>query len=361
MSDYDVLFVDDDTNLLKAIKRNLIDRFKVLTAETVDEARKALEKYNFAVICSDMKMPQMNGADFLSLTKKSHPDSIRILLTGETDVHEAIKAFNESDIYKLLIKPCSQKSLLDTLDSAMKLFHAHKLEDKILDTSLKGFINVVLEQLALISPEVFKRSIDIKKIVNSPKTSFPVKDSRAFEISCLLMYFGSIHYKIYKFDQIYSTPNMVKVIRKSASFLTDLPGFESVYEILNELADFYSSEAAIEELDSDSKTLKLLIDYHSMLRDTSANKKLRMLYSKEIIAQLPGFFGKISSLDNIHNIKVSELEEGMTAAEDITVKSGSILVFKGEKVSGKIIETINLFAEKEMLNEPLKIKVQSGE
>ena len=357
MSDiqYDVLFVDDDANILKAIKRNLHGKYKIAVAESINEATKLLDSYQFPVVFSDMKMPAMNGADFLILVKEKNPDSIRVLLTGESDLSDAIKAINESDIYKILMKPCSPENLCSTIDSALKLYHAHALEEMIMDKSLKGFVYIILDLLNIISPEIFKRSIDITKIARSPKTNFKLNDSWSFEVACLLMYLGSIQYRLYKFEAIYGSENMVKVIRKSASLLSKIPKFEPVYQILNDLSDFYHKNTVIEQLDSDSKILKFLVDYHSMIHDSKRNKKLRHLYSLDVISQIPYFFGKIPAEAKLRSISVNEVNTGMKTVQDVTTKSGSILIFKDEIITEKHISTLMIFSSKEYLNEPFKV------
>lgn len=353
---YDVLFVDDDPNILKAINRNLHGKYKVCVSSNIDEAVKLIGKHNFPIVFSDMQMPQMNGADFLIIVKEKSPDSIRILLTGETDVSDAIKAINESDIYKILLKPCSHEKICSTIDTALKLYNAQKIEELLMDKSLKGFVHIMLDLLNVISPEIFKRSIDITKIVRSPRTNFTLLEPWSFEVSCLLMYLGSVHYKIYNFDKIYGTENLEKVIRKSASLLSKVPKFEPVHQILNELADYYSNKVIIQTLDSDSKTLKLLVDYHSLVGDSKLQEKLKAMYSCEIIKTLPSLFGKQAKQKKALEVSVGKLSPGMITTEDVKTTSGSIIISKGETVIDRHISTLKVFVEKGYLLDKIKIQ-----
>jgi DNA-binding NtrC family response regulator len=91
MSNYDVLFVDDEPNALEAFERQLRKRFSIRTAESAREALKILEKYGpCAVIVSDMRMPGMDGIQLLSRVKDLYPDTVRIMLTGNADQETAI-------------------------------------------------------------------------------------------------------------------------------------------------------------------------------------------------------------------------------------------------------------------------------
>ena len=353
--EYDVLFVDDDENILKALRRNLHDKYKVSFSSTVEGALELLETNNYSVIFSDMQMPVMNGADFLILVKEKSPDSIRVLLTGETDLNDAIKAVNESDIYKILLKPCSHENICSTIDTALKLYNAHKLEEVLMDKSLKGFVYIILDLLGTISPEIFQRSTDITKIVRSPRTNFTLKNPWAFEVSCLLMYLGSIHLKIYKFVNIYNSDNLQKVILQSANLLSKVPKFEAVHSILVELAELYSKEGPVKDLHSDAKTLKLIVDYHSLINDSQFQAKIRSMYSKEVILQLPHLFGKKAQQKKVTTIKANQLKVGMTTAEDIKTQSGSVIVSKGELVTDLHISTVEIFSEKGFLVNSIKV------
>ena len=91
MSEYDVLFVDDDENILNAFKRNLNGKFKVCITSDVSEAIGHLKNHKFPIIVSDMKMPKLNGADFLNIVQSHCPDSIRIILSGESTRDDIIR------------------------------------------------------------------------------------------------------------------------------------------------------------------------------------------------------------------------------------------------------------------------------
>ena len=90
-----ILFVDDEANILSALLRALRkEDVRILTAASAQEALAILEKEPVAVIVSDEKMPQMGGAELLGRVKETHPEVVRILLTGLRDVDTAQKAIN---------------------------------------------------------------------------------------------------------------------------------------------------------------------------------------------------------------------------------------------------------------------------
>src|ERR1700684_1867263 len=102
-----VLCVDDDPNMLKMLRLVLRRHFEVETAENAAAGLRALKNSGpFAVILSDMKMPGMEGSNFLNEANYLAPDAVRIMLTGISDQQTALRAVNEGHVFQLLNKPC---------------------------------------------------------------------------------------------------------------------------------------------------------------------------------------------------------------------------------------------------------------
>ena len=120
MEDF-VLFVDDEQNILNAVKRLFIsDPVTVLTATTAIEGMELMKSNTVSVIVSDNIMPGMNGIDFLMWTKTVSPDSVRILMTGYADLRAAIEAINRGEIFRFVTKPWDdmelRRTVLDSID-----------------------------------------------------------------------------------------------------------------------------------------------------------------------------------------------------------------------------------------------------
>ncbi|MGB9715472.1 MAG: HD domain-containing phosphohydrolase [Thermodesulfovibrionales bacterium] len=118
-----ILFVDDEENILRSLKRLTIDEdFEVLTANSGEEALKILkENRDIGIIVSDQKMPGMSGVEFLERSRELIPDAIRIVLTGYADVTAAIDAINRGGAYRYISKPWKDEELLQVLrDTAQR-------------------------------------------------------------------------------------------------------------------------------------------------------------------------------------------------------------------------------------------------
>ncbi|MFK7895879.1 MAG: HD domain-containing phosphohydrolase [Myxococcota bacterium] len=119
MQDHTVLFVDDEVNILKALQRLLRNEsIQVLTANSPTEAFELIDRCDPQVIVSDQRMPDMNGADFLSAVRERHSDVVRMMLTGYTDMTIAVEAINKGEIFRLITKPWNDDELKATLRQA---------------------------------------------------------------------------------------------------------------------------------------------------------------------------------------------------------------------------------------------------
>ena len=116
-----VLCVDDEPDILSGLELQLRSGFDIHTAESGAEGLAKLEQHGpFQVVISDMRMPEMDGAQFLTKVKQASPTTIRILLTGYADVEAAKMAINEGSIFRFLMKPCPKEELVGALTEAVE-------------------------------------------------------------------------------------------------------------------------------------------------------------------------------------------------------------------------------------------------
>jgi len=131
-----VLYVDDEEHNLVAFKASLRREYNVYTAISPEAAQEYLEKEDLKVVLSDQRMPKVTGVDFFSELKKTHPDPIRILLTGYSDMQAVVDAINEGEVYRYLTKPWDATNMVSTIDQAIEIFDLRK-ENKRLMAELK--------------------------------------------------------------------------------------------------------------------------------------------------------------------------------------------------------------------------------
>ena len=159
-----VLFVDDEQNVLGAIQRTLHKHVEVRTASSGGEALQLLERSGpFALVVSDMRMPAMNGAQFLAQVREKHPDTVRMILSGQADLQATIAAVNEGHIYRFLSKPCAAPQLLAAVNDGITQHRLLTAEKVLLEQTLSGSVKMLIEMLGLVAPAASSRAARLQR------------------------------------------------------------------------------------------------------------------------------------------------------------------------------------------------------
>ncbi|HYU15650.1 MAG TPA: response regulator, partial [Candidatus Acidoferrum sp.] len=116
-----ILCVDDEPNVLEGLSLHLRRRHEVWTATSGADALALLARDGPPeVIISDMRMPGMDGAVFLSKARQLYPETVRLLLTGQTDLMSAVSAVNQGQIFRFLSKPCPAPFMVQAVTAAVE-------------------------------------------------------------------------------------------------------------------------------------------------------------------------------------------------------------------------------------------------
>jgi response regulator RpfG family c-di-GMP phosphodiesterase len=159
-----ILFVDDEENILKAIKRLFMDEpFEILTASSGADGLLVLQmEGDVGVIVSDQRMPSMSGAEFLEKSKALAPDAIRMVLTGYADVSAAVDAINKGGAWKYLAKPWKDEELVLAVREAVERYALLEENRRLNALTLRQ--KAELEQwTAKLETMVQEQTIDIQK------------------------------------------------------------------------------------------------------------------------------------------------------------------------------------------------------
>jgi signal transduction histidine kinase len=119
---HSILCVDDEVDNVDALERLFRRKFNVFKATSAAQALKLLAQHPVTVIISDQRMPHMTGVEFLQESLKTHPNAIRILLTGYTDIESVIAAINSGQIYRYVTKPWDPVDLANAVDRAVERY-----------------------------------------------------------------------------------------------------------------------------------------------------------------------------------------------------------------------------------------------
>ena len=168
-----LMIVDDESDNLDLLDRTFRRSFTVYRANSALEALQLLDEAGeMAVIISDQRMPRMNGTDFLSKTVDRFPDTMRILLTGYSDVQDLVGAINCSKVFKYITKPWDPEELRQTVQQAGEIYQVVKQRTAELHRSLRRE-SALNEVMSAIRESLDYRAI-LQAIVRTFYTTFAV-------------------------------------------------------------------------------------------------------------------------------------------------------------------------------------------
>ncbi|HZH35112.1 MAG TPA: HD domain-containing phosphohydrolase [Pyrinomonadaceae bacterium] len=162
---YKILIVDDEPANLRILERLFRVDYTVLAADSGSKALEMLAQHDVALIVSDQRMPVMTGIDFLKKAAEMRPSTVRIILTGYTDVNALVEAINSGVVYKYATKPWVNEDLRQTVNRALEHYetlkaqHQLKLQNQRLETRLKttleNCVKIIAQMLDLKEPDLY--------------------------------------------------------------------------------------------------------------------------------------------------------------------------------------------------------------
>lgn len=180
MMERTLLLVDDEENILSALVRLLRrDAYTILRANSGKAGLELLAQHKVGVIISDQRMPEMTGVEFLSRVRELYPDTVRILLSGYTELNSVTDAINRGAVYKFLTKPWEDDLLRANVEEA---FHHYemKIENTRLGMELQQAndklreINHDLEQRVEKKTREVMRNLDVLRVSQEILEHLPV-------------------------------------------------------------------------------------------------------------------------------------------------------------------------------------------
>lgn len=145
-----IALVDDEPMILKSLGRLLRKTdWRVLTFDDPAAALTELKHEVVDLVVSDYRMPAMNGVEFLNQFKRTHPDTLRIILSGQADMKGVLSAVNESEVYRFILKPWEDEELLITLKTALKYNEILRENTRLAETVRKQEDRLHRQQIEL--------------------------------------------------------------------------------------------------------------------------------------------------------------------------------------------------------------------
>ncbi len=370
-----VLCVDDEPHVLEGIKLQLRRRYETLTAVSGEEGLARLKEDGpFVVVMSDMRMPGMNGAEFLSRVRETYPDSIRMLLTGHTELQAAIQAINQGQIFRFLTKPCSPEELRQAFDAAYQQYRLVTAERDLLEQTVLGCIKTLSELLSMASPLVFGRAMRIRQGVTALAKQLGAEASWALEAAAMLSQLGHLALpdelvaKIQAGSELDATEkaSLARATATTYALLANIPRLEVVRELLTMAlgsGDASAGTSLAGNLFREARLLRIAIDFEELesrgLQLKAAIDTMRgrgELYDAEALEVFASHRSQSAARQELRPVPLSALREGMVLDQEMRTKTGVLLVSRGFTVTAAFLERIRNYPAGHV-KEPVRVLV----
>ena len=350
-----VLCVDDEANVLSALRRNLHGVFDVTTAQSGRQGLEALRSAGpFAVIVSDMRMPEMNGAAFLAAARQAAPDSVRMLLTGYSEVDAAIAVVNEGQIFRFLKKPCPREELIPAISSAVDQHRLIIAEKVLLEQTLRGAVRTLTDLLALVNPQAFGRANRANEHVTALVESLGLEDAWQIEIAAMLSQIGCVTLPAETAERVYhgrvlSDEELAMVERLpeiAASLVENIPRLEEVCEIIRNQDRRFESHTEDNPIPEGATLLKVILDYdvlesHGDDPPTCISELQTRpgWYDPSVLKAFAEIQDAADVKTDVREVIVSKLQPGMVLAEDL-MAGNVLLMARGQEITPGVVERL---------------------
>lgn len=364
-SEVRVLFVDDEQFVLDAIRRTVRKTFDATFAAGGQQALNLLDgdEEPFAVICTDMRMPSVDGLAVLRAFRDRAPNTTRVLLTGQADLDSATAAVNEGNIFRFLTKPTNSDQLKRALDDAVELFQLHAAERELLDKTLTGSVQALVETLSLANPVAFARSSRITAFVKRVIPYLEIENQWEVEVATMLSQVGAVTLPPELSDRL---NRGVPLNREEITMVNELP--ELADQLLSIIPRLGTVRHIIKsQLHWESETAPVATKLLVLARefDTLTERRLAPDVVEGILSEHAEQYGQPvmqaflamtaaqPSEARILFLPPRELCTGMVLASDIKTRDALLLVGRGQVLSAALLVRISNFGSTVGLEEEL--------
>ncbi len=364
-----VLFVDDEQNILDTFRASLRKRYKVETALGPLVGLEMVKTSGpYAVVVSDLKMPDMDGISFLSKVQDISPDTVRIMLTGHADVTSAISAVNEGSVYRFLTKPTPMDIMIQTLEVAMKQYSLIIAERELLRGTLRGSIKVLTDILGLVNPEAFGRGERVKRLAGYVGQQLNLKQTLHLDLAAMLSQLGCVTLTDTVLDKIFRGEDLTMEEQQvfdmhpsvTAGLLSHIPRMERVSEIIQHQNDSLDKNPT---QPTESRILKVCLDYDSLVQQGASKQDaidaLRIkqgVYDSKMVDVLErGTAGEEGYVRR--EMTLSEIQCGMILDEALWSIDEVHIMAEGTEVTETALMKITNFSKAKRLPETIRVLV----
>ncbi|MFQ5958162.1 MAG: HD domain-containing phosphohydrolase [Alphaproteobacteria bacterium] len=378
-----ILFVDDEANILASFRRRLGRDFDISTADGGAEALEMVKNDGpFAVVISDQRMPGMDGIEFLGEVKKRAPDTVRMMLTGHTDLATAVDAVNQGCIFRFYTKPCPPEVLAEALEAGLDQYDLITAERELLERTLAGSVKVFVDVLSLVNPEAFRKAELIRGWVRDVARRLDLSNTWELNIATMLAPIGmitlpaEITVKLHAGEVLSETEHEIysRTPEISRNLISNIPRMENISRMIYyqqkgfDGSGFPIDNVSGEDIPLGARILRILNDLAGITDspDRAAFEELELhsgLYDPDILRIVRSCFvnekglqdGVISE-QSVVRVMAASLQAGSRLVSNIETEDGLLVLAAGSQVSQAQIERLRNLQRVRRLREPIYIQ-----
>lgn len=373
-----ILVVDDEPNVLEGLSLHLLRKYNVLTATSGADALAVIaEEGRISVILSDLRMPEMDGARFLSQAREIAPDAVRLLLTGHADVDGAMRAINDGGVFKVLTKPCPPGQLLNSIAAAEHHYQVAAADRILLEQTMSGAIRALTDVLGHTNPVSYRRAAHIKRTASDLANHLGIAPRWPVEVAAALSQLGFLAVPPETAQRLYAGLELNEADRAAIAripsineqILGRIPRLEPVRALLaglsrphRKLQSETPSGLSRDPIDRAVQVVRVAVDFEMLVGggDHAAlavdTLRSRDHYDPSVLDALEAVRGRGHGFE-IRMLRICALKPGMIFADDVRLSNGALLVARGYEITSSFLERAQQMRDG-AVREPIRVIIR---
>ena len=364
-----ILLVDDELAVLQGYDRLLRKELKVTTV-LGGAAGLVLLKHQgpFAVVVSDMRMPEMNGIEFLLKVQETSPDTIRVMLTGTSDIQTATAAVNQGQIFRLLSKPCDKDTLVKTLNDCLAQYRLICAEKEILENTLRGSIYVLTEVLSLVSPAAFSRAARVRRYVQHVVSKLSLRNPWRFEVAAMMSQLGCVTLDPGTIEAVYAGRDLSPEEKAQyidhplmgQELLKSIPRLESIawmiaYQNRRLPDDWDFRNGDMPEMRLGAQILRACLAFDLCMRKNCPRVEAALSLKRRFDDLDPRIIDALLELEpqvpgeGSSSVPIANLAAGLILDQEVRTTTGLLIAAKGQEITAPLLLKFRAFAAKQYI------------
>lgn len=358
--------VDDEPNVLSGYRRTLGRTFDLVIANGGQEGLIALETDGpFEVVFTDMRMPGMDGLEFLIKAREKHTKPIYAMLTGNADQLTAINAINQGKIFRFLNKPCDPETLAETISVCKAQYELVQAESVLLHNTLTGSIKLLIEAIVITDPAAEQAVRVIRDRVQKLLEALGLKNDWRIPLASSLFIVGGITIPRASGAQILEDEYIEACAHAGAKLLRHIARLEEVAQMIMlqrtpaPMPEVLSLKTESDRVTVVSQLLRFAFDWYrvcerekcntskaiDILASQSQSHDERLVDAARVVLEQSGIEDQNGAKWKALKIEVRDLREGMRTEQPISTTDGALLVAKDHVLSQLMIDRLRGFAK----------------